>query len=124
MHARQGAQWPRTSAPEGRIFSGMELAAVLGFAAIAFTLYLLYLGVRTLRSSEGLPTAEQGTIAALGGLYILATAIVYFPLGFLAGRVLAARPGIAQITTRVAGIAMIVVALLLLAEKTLPVLLG
>ncbi|WP_181012383.1 MULTISPECIES: LysE family translocator [unclassified Streptomyces] len=59
-------------------------------------------------------------LTALGGVFILICAAVYFPLGHVADRVLGARPRIAQITTRVAGAAMIIVGTILLAERLIP----
>ncbi|MEZ5085235.1 MAG: LysE family translocator [Tessaracoccus sp.] len=56
-------------------------------------------------------------LAVLGGVYLVITALVYLPLGFAADRVLGARPRVAQITTRVAGVAMILVAVTLLGER-------
>jgi threonine/homoserine/homoserine lactone efflux protein len=55
--------------------------------------------------------------AALGGIFILITALFYLPLGYAADRVLGARPRVAHITTKIAGIAMIVVGTALLAER-------
>jgi threonine/homoserine/homoserine lactone efflux protein len=58
-----------------------------------------------------------GQFAALGGIFILITAVFYLPLGYAADRVLGAKPRIAQFTTKVAGIAMILVGVALLVER-------
>lgn len=143
------------------------LVAALPGALIALTItgsgYLIYLGVRTLRSSGHIDSGGTGValasspghyftrgvgvsalnpkgilifvsilpqftrtaerwplpvqFAILGGVYILITAAVYLPLGYAADRVLGARPRVAQVTTKVAGMAMILVGLGLLLER-------
>jgi threonine/homoserine/homoserine lactone efflux protein len=55
--------------------------------------------------------------AALGGIYIAITALFYLPLGFTADRVLGARPRVAQLTTRIAGVAMLIVGAALIVER-------
>ncbi|MET8885366.1 LysE family translocator [Streptomyces rubiginosohelvolus] len=59
-------------------------------------------------------------LAALGGVFILICTLVYLPLGLAADRVLGARPRAAALTTKVAGAAMILVGLVLLAERRAP----
>jgi len=66
---------------------------------------------------DGWPLPLQ--LAVLGGIFVLITALFYFPLGYAADRVLGAQPRIAQITTKVAGTVMILVGLALLAERTI-----
>ncbi len=44
---------------------------------------------------------------------------MYLPLGLAADRVLGARPRIAHVTTRIAGISMILVGVLMVAERGL-----
>lgn len=56
-------------------------------------------------------------LTALGGVFIMICVLVYVPLGHFADRVLGARPHIAQITAKVAGAAMILVGIVLLAER-------
>jgi hypothetical protein len=50
-------------------------------------------------------------------VYILITAVVHLPLALAAHRVLGARPRVARITTRIAGIAMVLVGAILLIER-------
>ncbi|MCC5949622.1 MAG: LysE family translocator [Nitriliruptoraceae bacterium] len=56
-------------------------------------------------------------LAALGGVFTLLVALFYLPLGFAADRVIGARPRVAQITTTLAGLAMIVLGAGLLIER-------
>ncbi len=65
----------------------------------------------------GWPLPAQ--FAFLGIVYMLITAAFYVPLGYAADRVLGARPRVAKITTLIAGIAMILVGIALLAERTI-----
>jgi threonine/homoserine/homoserine lactone efflux protein len=78
---------------------------------------LLFLSVlpQFTRPTAGWPVAAQ--LATLGGVFIAACATFYFPLGYASDRVLGARPGAARATTKVAGVAMVVVGLALLAER-------
>ena len=56
-------------------------------------------------------------LATLGAVFIVICAAFYLPLGHAADRVLGARPGVARAVSKVAGCAMIVVGLGLLAER-------
>jgi threonine/homoserine/homoserine lactone efflux protein len=58
-------------------------------------------------------------LAALGGLWALLGGLFYTALGYMADRALGARPALAQLITRLAGAAMIVVGLVLLGEQLL-----
>jgi len=58
-------------------------------------------------------------LGALGILYVALAGSFYTMLGFGAGRLFAARPRIAHLTTRVAGVAMIIVGLGLVAEHVI-----
>lgn len=145
----------------GPLVAAVPLA--LGVLTLVGAGYLVYLGIRTLRSTGSVPEG-RGTMAlasspgryfarglgvsalnpkglliflsilpqfthttaswplpaqfaALGGVFILICALVYFPLGYAADRVLGARPRTAQVTTKVAGAAMILVGLALLTER-------
>ena len=65
--------------------------------------------------ASGWPIPVQ--LATLGGIFMLACALFYLLLGYTSGRVLGARPGAARATTKVAGVAMIVVGLALMGER-------
>lgn len=56
-------------------------------------------------------------LAVLGAVFTALTGAFYLPLGYASDRVLGARPGVARVTTRVAGVAMILVGIALLAER-------
>lgn len=58
-------------------------------------------------------------LATLGAVFMALTVVFYLPLGFAAHRVLGARPRVSLITTRVAGVAMILVGAALLIERIL-----
>jgi threonine/homoserine/homoserine lactone efflux protein len=56
-------------------------------------------------------------LAALGGVFVLCCAAFYLPLGYASDRILGARPRVARTTTTIAGVAMVLVGLGLLAER-------
>ncbi|HMK97750.1 MAG TPA: LysE family translocator [Acidimicrobiales bacterium] len=56
-------------------------------------------------------------LGVLGAVFILIAAAVYLAVGYTANRVFNARPSIARATNKVAGVAMIVVGVALLAER-------
>lgn len=58
-------------------------------------------------------------ILALGLLHALSCGVVYLAVGFSARAVLASRPGVAMMVSRVSGAAMVVIAVLLAAERLL-----
>lgn len=60
-------------------------------------------------------------LAALGAVFIGICAVVYFAIGHTADRVLGSRPTIAWTLSRIAGTAMIVVGIALLAERLLTI---
>lgn len=59
-------------------------------------------------------------IVALGLVHVASCAVVYLAVGLGARRVLRARPGAARAVTRVSGVLMILIALVLLLEHALP----
>lgn len=67
------------------------------------------------RPEASWPLAAQ--LAALGGVFTAICALFYLALGFAADRILGSRPRVARITARVAGTAMILVGLVLIAER-------
>ncbi len=74
------------------------------------------------RPDATLPLTAQ--LAVLCALYILLCAAVYLPLALAADRVLGARPAVAQVTTRVAAVSMILVGGVMVAERILHALSG
>jgi threonine/homoserine/homoserine lactone efflux protein len=73
-------------------------------------------------SDASWPIAAQ--LAALGGVFTVICALFYLALGFAADRILGSRPRVARVTTRLAGAAMIVVGLVLIAERVAELLTG
>jgi threonine/homoserine/homoserine lactone efflux protein len=67
------------------------------------------------RTSGSWPLPAQ--FAALGAVFIAIAGVFYSVLGVASERVLGARPQVAQVTTKLAGVAMIVVGGVLLAEQ-------
>lgn len=67
------------------------------------------------RADASWPIAAQ--LAALGAVFTVICLVFYVALGFAADRVLGSRPRVARVTTRVAGAAMILVGLVLIAER-------
>ena len=65
---------------------------------------------------------EPMQMLALGGLHLLNCAIVYSVVAALSGRVLGGRPRAGAIVSRITGVMMIAVGLLLLAEQIAPLL--
>lgn len=70
--------------------------------------------------SAGWPVPAQ--LATLGGVFVAICALFYLPLGHIAHRVLGARPGIARVTTKIAGASLILVGVALLTEQVIPLL--
>jgi threonine/homoserine/homoserine lactone efflux protein len=104
---------PSSPAMSGRRF----LVRGIGVSALNPKGLLIFLSIlpQFARPAASWPLPAQ--LAALGGVYILICAAVYLPLGATAARVLGARPGVARATTRVAGAAMVLVGVALLAER-------
>jgi len=67
------------------------------------------------RPASGWPIPVQ--LATLGGIFTLACALFYLPLGYTSDRVLGARPGAARATAKAAGAMMVVAGLALMGER-------
>jgi threonine/homoserine/homoserine lactone efflux protein len=91
-------------------------AGISGLNPKALLLFLALLPQFTTRGGAW-PFAAQ--IAVLGGVHTVNCAVVYLTVGLAARTVLRARPSIAKAVTRCSGIAMIAIAVVLLAERTL-----
>jgi threonine/homoserine/homoserine lactone efflux protein len=74
------------------------------------------------RPDAGWPLTGQ--LAVLCALYIGICAVVYLPLGLAADRVLGARPAVAHVTTRIAGVSMVLVGAFMVAERVIHALHG
>jgi threonine/homoserine/homoserine lactone efflux protein len=94
------------------------LARGIGVSAFNPKGLLIFLAVlQFTRTAAGWPLPVQ--LATLGGVFIAICALLHLPLGHTAHRVLGARPAAANATTKVAGASMILVGLVLLAERVL-----
>lgn len=80
---------------------------------------LLFLAILPQFASAQAPWPLPIQLALLGGIFIALCGVFYVPLGMTADRVLGSRPRVAQITSRIAGVAMIVVGLALLVERVI-----
>ncbi|MFC0582053.1 LysE family translocator [Micrococcoides hystricis] len=91
----------------------------VGVSALNPKALLLFLSIlpQFTRVSAEWPMPAQ--FAALGGIYIVMASLIYLFLGFAADKVLGSRPQVAQILTRVAGIAMICLGVGLIGEQVL-----
>ena len=69
------------------------------------------------RPASSWPFSVQ--LIVLGAVYVVINAIFYGALGFTADRTIAGRPRLAGLITRVAGVGMIVVSLILLSQQVL-----
>ncbi|HET9171435.1 MAG TPA: LysE family translocator [Actinospica sp.] len=78
---------------------------------------LLFVALLPQFATRGATWPFAAQIAVLGGLHTVNCAIVYITVGLAARTVLRARPTVARAVTRCSGIAMIVIAVLLLAER-------
>lgn len=96
---------------------GRLLAKGLGVSALNPKGLLIFVAVlpQFTRSNQGWPIVAQ--LALLGAVYTVICGLFFLFLGYTADRVLASRPRIARIATQIAGLAMIVVGLILLIER-------
>jgi threonine/homoserine/homoserine lactone efflux protein len=96
---------------------GRSFTKGIGVSALNPKGLLIFLSIlpQFTMNTGGWPIPAQ--LAVLGGIFILITAIFYLPLGYAAHRVLGARPRVAQITAKIAGVAMVIVGVTLLVER-------
>ncbi|RII41646.1 LysE family translocator [Galactobacter valiniphilus] len=104
-----------TDVPVGS--SGRWFAKGIGVASLNPKLVLLLTAVLPQFTRHDAAWPVQGQIAVLGGFHLLGCAVVYLAVGAGSRRVLGARPGAARVVTRISGVAMIGIGLVLLAER-------
>jgi len=80
---------------------------------------LVYLAVLPQFTTPRGPWPLTAQLGVLGLVFVLTCGAFYLSLGSVARRVLAGRPGMARAITRFSGAAMVVIGLLLLAERVL-----
>ena len=107
-HAQKGESDTWRWAVKGASVSGLNPKQLL---------LLLALLPQFVRPAEPWPVAAQ--IMALGAVHAGSCALVYFGVGWGSQSVLRARPSAALVVSRVSGVLMLVIALLLLAEAAL-----
>jgi threonine/homoserine/homoserine lactone efflux protein len=111
--AGSGARLPRAASALGVVSRG---AATSGLNPKALLLFLAVLPQFVDRHG-GLPVAAQ--IGVLGAIHIANCAVAYVGVGTLARNVLVSRPMAAHAVTRASGIAMILLGVLLVAERVM-----
>jgi threonine/homoserine/homoserine lactone efflux protein len=97
--------------------SGRWFAKGIGVASLNPKLILLLTAVLPQFTSHASAWPVQGQIAVLGAFHLLGCAVVYLAVGAGSARVLGTRPGVARVVTRISGLAMIAIGLVLLAER-------
>ncbi|MBF4461278.1 MULTISPECIES: LysE family translocator [unclassified Rathayibacter] len=109
----------QTSDVNARRGSGAILVRGIGVSALNPKGLLIFLAIlpQFTRPEASLPLAVQ--LAALGGVFTAICALFYLALGFAADRILGPSPRVARTTTRVAGATMILVGLVLIAERVI-----
>lgn len=83
---------------------------------------LLFLAILPQFTSPSAAWPLPAQFGALGIVYICIAGAFYLSLGLIADRLLRRHPGLSRVTTRVAGIAMIAVGVLLAAERVIEML--
>lgn len=103
--------------PAGAASPRRSLVRGIGVSALNPKGLLLFLSVlpQFARTSARWPVPVQ--LVVLGGVFVAICGVFYLLLGHLAGRVLATRPSLTRVATRVAGVAMILVGIALLVER-------
>ena len=103
------------SSPAASVFSYLARGAGVSASNPKGLLIFLAILPQFTRASSSWPIAAQMT--ALAGVFLLACALVYLTVGHAANRVLGSRPALATVTTRISGVAMILIGLGLIAEQ-------
>lgn len=116
LHSPAHLGHAESNATKGRS-RGQYVLRGAGVSALNPKGLLLFLAVlpQFTRRAAAWPLPIQ--LAVLGAIFTAACGGFYLLLGYVSDRALSARPGAARIITKVAGVAMIVVGLLLLAER-------
>jgi threonine/homoserine/homoserine lactone efflux protein len=111
-----GAVTGSGSGPGGR---RATLARGIGVSGLNPKGLLLFLAILPQFTSPRGSWALTVQLAVLGLVFTLTVAAFYLGMGSLAGKILRARPAAARVITRFSGTAMIVIGVLLLAERLL-----
>ncbi|WP_202816679.1 LysE family translocator [Kytococcus sp. HMSC28H12] len=108
--------------PEGQVMATGPLGYVTRGMAVSGLnpkAMLLFLSILPQFTNPAQSWSLPAQLATLGLVHVVISGAFYLLLGTTAGRVLASRPGAAQVTTRLAGLAMIAVGVGLLGERLL-----
>lgn len=89
----------------------------IGISGLNPKVFLLFLALLPQFTDVRGPWPVGVQMVLLGCLHVLSCAVVYFAVAFGARRVLATRPAAARIVTRVSGAVMILIGVILVAEK-------
>jgi threonine/homoserine/homoserine lactone efflux protein len=91
----------------------------VGVSALNPKVFLLFLALLPQFSDPGATWPVGTQMMVLGAVHVASCALVYFAVGLASRRVLATRPAAARVVTRVSGVLMTVIALVLLVEQTM-----
>ncbi len=115
----------RRSAPAGEEDGPMQPVGVnrtslfrqgLAVATLNPKAILFYIAIVPQFASVSAAWSLSVQFAVLGAIFVLGCLVIYVPVGFLAGRVIAARPVVSQIVTYVAGVIMVLLSVGLMVE--------
>ncbi|PKZ42193.1 LysE family translocator [Kytococcus schroeteri] len=108
--------------PEGQVMATGPLGYIsrgMAVSGLNPKAMLLFLSILPQFTNPAQSWSLPAQLAALGLVHVVISGVFYLALGSAAGRVLGSRPGAAQATTRLAGIAMIALGIGLLGERLL-----
>lgn len=105
------------SAPVG---FGRLYSKGIGISLLNPKVFLLFLALLPGFTSVTVPLPTGAQMILLGTIHVANCAIVYFAVGYGAAIVLTRRPRVAQLVGILSGIVMIILGLVLIAEKALP----
>ncbi|KPG82380.1 LysE family translocator [Frigoribacterium sp. RIT-PI-h] len=94
-----------------------QAAKGLGISGLNPKVFLLFLALLPQFTDTTAPWPVGVQMGTLGLLHVANCAVVYLVVGFGARRVLSSRPAAARVVTRLSGIAMIVIGVILVVEK-------
>jgi threonine/homoserine/homoserine lactone efflux protein len=94
-----------------------QAAKGLGISGLNPKVFLLFLALLPQFTDTTAPWPVGVQMGTLGLVHVANCAVVYLVVGFGARRVLSSRPAAARVVTRLSGIAMIVIGVILVVEK-------
>jgi threonine/homoserine/homoserine lactone efflux protein len=114
---RHPATVPGTEAVTAGSSPLRQAAKGLGISGLNPKVFLLFLALLPQFTDTTAPWPVGVQMGTLGLVHVANCAVVYLVVGFGARRVLSSRPAAARVVTRLSGIAMIVIGVILVVEK-------